>query len=120
MTPESIQHELEDLTSGQPDKPKDGDSGEFTIQALWRTLSEREDIIIVIDKVDEPSLRKQLSSMKAKENYKLKSAGIPTDDVTLEFITHKDISVDEDQVKLQVILKHKPRIKLHKFILPKE
>lgn len=119
LSPEQLHQELEDLASLGSDKPKDGDSGEFTIQALWRAVCDRKDIIVVIDKVDEPRLRRQLSTLKAKDNAKLKSADIPTDDSTLEFVLHKDSDLDiQNQVKLQIYLKEKPKVKLHKFIVP--
>ena len=118
LTPEQIAESLEDLTSLAQDKPKDGDSGEFTLQALWRTLSETGDLIIVIDAIDEPRVRKQLSALKAKENAKLKSADIPTDGKTLEFVVHEDKALEElKQVKLQVYLRDKPTVKLHKIII---
>lgn len=121
LTEEQIQKELDDLTSGQANRPKDGDSGEFTLASIWRELSDRGDIIIVIDIVDEPRVRKQLSALKAKENAKLKSADIPPDDKTLEFAIHEDrVLKEQGQVKIQIYLKSKPTVKLHKFIVPKE
>lgn len=121
MTPEQIHQGLEDLTSHQIEKPKNGDSGEFTIQSIWRVLSERGDIIIIIDAIDEPRLRKQLSALKAKDNAKLKSADIPTDDKTLEFIVHaRDPIMSAEQIKLQIYLKERPKVKLHKLIIPTE
>ena len=114
---------LNDLTSLEEPKPEDGSSGEFTVQSIWKVLSRKGDIILIIDKSDELRLRKQLSAIKAKENFKLKDAGIPTDSTTLEFIEHKGEGVKEEikdgQIKLQIVLKHKPMLKLHKLIIPK-
>jgi len=114
---------LEDLLSSSEelstDNHNNAESGEFTLASLWQNICETEDIIIVIDKVDEPRVRKQLSSLKAKENAKMKSAGIRPDDTTLEFIEHKDFP-EKDKIKLQIILKHKPTIKIHKLIIAKD
>lgn len=110
--------DLEDLTS-LPDN-NDAESGEFTIQSLWSSISKNGDIIIIIDRVDEARLRKQLSSIKAKENAKIKSAGLHPDDTTLEFIEHKDETLDKNQVKLQIFLKQKPTVKIHKIIVAKD
>ena len=72
----------------------------------------------MIDAIDEPRVRKQLSALKAKENAKLKSADIPTDGKTLEFVVHEDKALEElKQVKLQVYLRDKPTVKLHKIII---
>lgn len=118
---EVLKEELETLASLGDDKPVDGEAGEYTVQSIWRTLSEKGDIIIIIDKVDEIRLRRQISSIKAKEHYKLREAGIPTDNDTIEFIIHKDKELDEKNlIKMQLFLKKKPTIKLHKFIIPKE
>jgi len=115
---------LEDLVSNGialSDLPIDNnnDSGEFTLVSLWHNICEKEDIIIIIDRIDEPRVRKQLSSLKAKENAKMKSAGVKPDDSTLEFIEHKDFP-EKDKIKLQIILKHKPTIRIHKLIIAKD
>ena len=118
---------LEDLVSSRAalsepvidNNNNNAESGEFTLASLWNSICDKEDIIIVIDRVDEPRVRKQLSSLKAKENAKMKSAGIKPDDTTLEFIEHKDYP-EKDKIKLQIILKHKPTIKIHKLIIAKD
>lgn len=119
---DKILKEFDDsILSAGESKPKDGDSGEFTLHSIWRTLSERNDIIIVIDAADELRVRKQLSALKAKDNQKLKSANLPTDNSMLEFIKHEDKHLEaEKKLKLQIILKAKPTVQLHAFILPKE
>jgi hypothetical protein len=110
---------FEDLLASDNLDNNNTESGEFTLASLWNSICDKEDIIIVIDKVDELRVRKQLSSLKAKENAKLKSAGIRPDDTTLEFIEHKDFT-EKEKIKLQIILKHKPTVKVHKMIIAKD
>lgn len=101
---------LEDLISPEP--------GEVTIHSIWAQVCKNNDIILVIDKVDLPKLRKQLSNIKSKENAKLKDAALPPDQSTLEFVLHKDEALEKTgQVKVQIFLKQQPAIKVHKMVV---
>lgn len=109
--------ELEDLTatSGQ----EQGDEDEMSIADIYKQLTIHEDIILIVDKRDEAKIRKGLSAIKAKEIAKLKESNVPHDDVTLEFSKHPPIpGMIEGQLKLQIYLKRKASVKVHKIILP--
>lgn len=99
------------------EEAEDGDL--IAITDIYKQLSIHEDIILIIDKADEPKIRKALSAIKAKETAKLKSAGIRPDEMTLEFAQHPPIEgMEPGQIKLQVFFKRKATIKVHKVILP--
>jgi len=100
---------------------EDDGAGEVTLASIWKNVCIQEDIIIIIDKTEELRVRKLLSSLKAKENAKMRSAGLKPDDSTLEFIEHKDFNEKEkDKIKLQIVLRRKPTVRVHKMIIAKE
>jgi len=77
-----------------------------------------EEIILVIDKHEEPRLRRRLSVLKAKDLAKLKEAGLEADDSKLEFISIQDNNLPKTQVKVQIVLRTKVRIKVYKIQIP--
>lgn len=95
---------------------------ELTLQELYRQVVLSGDLIIVIDTISLPLIRKGISNLKSRETAKLKSAQIPADDTVLEFIEHTEIEGQEKlprgQMKLQIVLKRKQAIKIHKMIIP--
>ncbi len=96
------------------------EDSEVTIQELWKQLSLNSDIIIIIDKSDEFRIRNGISRLKSRENAKMKSAGIEGDSSTLEFILPKEEMEDKNTVKMQIVLREKAKIKIHKMIVPKD
>lgn len=103
--------ELEPLTDIE-------DEAEVSLQKLYDEVYKHGDLIIIIDKLDEQRVRKGLSSIKAKIAQKMKTAGYKPDEAILEFHVHE--YEDPDKVKLQIVLKQKPTVKIHKFIVPDE
>ncbi len=94
------------------------DEAEVSLQKLYDEVYKHGDLIIIIDKVDEPRVRKGLSSIKAKIAQKMKTAGFKPEESTLEFHVHE--YKEEDKVKLQIVLKQKPVVKIHRIIVPDE
>lgn len=58
---------------------------QMTLHDLYAQLLLSEDIIITINSDDFDSLKAGITSVKAKENIKLKNKGMPTDNTTLRF-----------------------------------
>lgn len=107
-----IDHSLEDISTDV-----DG-TAEMTLQDIYKQLILKEDIIIIIDAIDETRVRKGLSSIKAKENAKLRDNDLPTDSTTLEYIVHSDDELKKQKrIKLQIFLKQRPTVKIHKMIV---
>jgi len=97
----------------------EAEGDEMALEDIWKKLSIHEDLIMIIDKSDEPRLRKGLSAMKSKETAKLRSAGLPIEPVNLEFVVHKAVEgMPPNVVKLQVFLKKRAVVRLHKIIIP--
>lgn len=87
---------------------------ELSLTDLYDRVCIDEDIIITIDAIEEPRVRRGLSSIKAKRNAKLRENNLPTDDVTLEFVTHTSEELQKQhRVKLQIYMKRKPTITIH-------
>lgn len=113
-----IDADLNDLADGVVETVDTSDVMEMTLQDIYKQLILQEDIIIIIDAVDEPRVRKGLSSIKAKENAKLRDNNLPTDNSTLEFKVHVDEELKKSgRVRLQMFLKDKPTVKVHKLIV---
>lgn len=109
-----IDNTLEDIST---DVEGDG-TAEMTLQDIYKQLILKEDIIIIIDAIDEIRVRKGLSSIKAKENAKLRDNDLPTDNTTLEYIVHSDDELKKQKrIKLQIFLKQKATVKIHKMIV---
>lgn len=108
---DSTESELESLDAIE-------DEAEVSLQKLYDEVYKHGDLIIIIDKVDESRVRKGLSSIKAKLAQKMKTAGYQPDDSVLEFIDHE--YPEKDKTKLQIVLKQKPKVKVHKVIVPEE
>jgi hypothetical protein len=112
MTTGTQSHDqLEDLTAVE-------DETEVSMQAIYDEVYKHGELIIIIDRIDESRVRKGLSSIKAKQAQKMKSAGYQPENATLEFIEHE--FEDKDKVKLQIVLKQKPTVKVHRVIVPEE
>lgn len=104
-------YELDKLGDGV-EKVKDA-AQEMTLVEIYDKICTDEDIIIVIDAVDEPRVRKGLSSIKAKRNAKLRDSNLPTDDAQLEFVRHEDKDIPKERVKLQIFMRKKPTVTIH-------
>jgi len=70
---------------------------ELTYADLYKRLLIHEDIIVVIGGEDFYRLRKGISSIKAKDNAKLKEADLPTEKFKIEYD-----KLDEDRVNKSV------------------
>lgn len=104
--------ELEDLTL------LEDEANEVSLSDLYNQVYAANELIIIIDRVDEARVRKGLSSIKAKQNAKLASAGLPKDDATLDFISIEH--EDKNKSKLKIILTGKKKVKIYATIVPDE
>ena len=99
--------------------------GEDTsIAELYQTLLVHEDLILVIDKEAEEPLRKGLITTKYKANKAAKERGEQVDGRALEFVIlpftereESEVEFVEEKIKIQVYLKAKASIRIHKLIL---
>lgn len=96
---------------------------DMSFAELYKTLTINEDIILVIDAESEESLRKGLTTLKYKTNKSAREAGISFDSRTLEFkvlpfTKEEELSIPdvESKLKVQVYLKAKSGVKVHKIV----
>lgn len=85
---------------------------EMTLPDIYAKLLLEDDIIIVIAKEDFDDLKAGLTSVKAKENIKLKAMSMPVDTTKLQFteLTCTDCSALE--MRLQISLKKRRTISI--------
>lgn len=96
------------------------DTEEMALSDLYRQLVVAEDIIITIDAVDEPVVRKGLIGIKARDNRKMKDNGIVGEATVLEFHPHAQTVEMKaaGTMKLQIVLKKRAGVKIHSLIIP--
>lgn len=88
---------------------------EMTLQDIFKRVMLEEDIFLIIDAVEELRLRKGLSKIKHDYNAKLRDNNLEPEDANLEFKVHEDTALPKNQVKIQIYLKKKPTITVHKL-----
>lgn len=100
------------------------EANEQSLAELYKSVCLNEDIILVIDLGSEEMLRKGLTAIKYKTNKAAKDAGEPVDQRSLEFRmldwTAAEKAEDADwpkKVKVQVWLKAKQSIRVHRMII---
>lgn len=109
-TPEdTVEVEEETVTEGK----------EVSYDRLYIFLLQNEDIIITIDETDLEDLRRGLSVAKYNNNQALKKANAPIDARQIDFKIIERIGEEPDtvQVKLQIWLKAKRSVHLHRLII---
>jgi hypothetical protein len=85
---------------------------------IYTFLCQNEDIILTIDASEEETVRRGLSLEKHKQNRKLKEVGAPEDKRTIGFINLGLIpNTEPPQIRLQIFLRKKQRVKLHNMIV---
>lgn len=95
------------------------DDVDFTIPQLYDKVAELEEVIIVIGAHDEARVRRNLSSLKAKQNQKLKDNNLEPDRSTLEFErvpANAEEGIPEGCIKLKVMLKGQTLVRVKKWI----
>lgn len=104
-----------------PDEPD-----EVSMSEIYKQLTINDDIILVIDKEDEASLRTGLASVKYKTNKAIKESGIGSPESrTIEFRiipwTPEEMESEtvetEGRIKLQIFLKARSSIRVHQLIV---
>jgi len=94
------------------------DGKEVSYDRLYTFLLENEDVILTINEVDVEDLRRGLSVAKYSNNAVLKKAGAPIDARQIDFkIVERLEETEPAQVKLQVWLKARKSIHLHRLII---
>lgn len=107
---------LEDVT-----KQLEDGTEELSIRELYERILVDDDITIVIDAVDEPRIRRGLSSHKSKLTRKLQDNELPPEPITLEFNTIQDDKLREKgRIKLQIYIKRKPTVTIHGYSVNEE
>src|SRR3990167_5188825 len=97
------------------------DESEVSYDRLYSFLLENEDIIIVVDEADVEDLRRGLSISKYVNNEALKKAKAPVNTRQIDYkIVERLPDTDPQQVKLQIWLKAKKSVYLHRLIISSE
>ena len=95
----------------------DSDNIQLSFSEIYDKLLEHEELILTIPADQEQALRKGLAWTKAKQNNKLKDAGIQPDAATLSFQVIKKPD-QEDKVDIHILLSKKASIKVFDVKLP--
>lgn len=118
----TLMPEEETLTYGGEDGEEESSDQSFV--TLYNSVLTNEDVIFVIDKEAEEALKKGLIAVKYKANKAAAYAETPTDKRSLEFQIvpwSKEELADPDyvegKIKIQVWLKAKQSIRVHRIII---
>lgn len=98
----------------------DGEEAGTSIDDIYSFLLQNEDIILTIDADQEEDLRRGLTLVKHRHQRKIKEAGIPANGESkqLGFRVVEVLDTKEPkQVKLQIWLKKRTTVKVHKMIV---
>jgi len=85
---------------------------------IYKELLTNEELILVIERGAEQVLRRRLTVLKAKDIAKMKDAGLAAEDSKLEFIIIEDEDIPKSLIKLQIVLKARPRIRVYSMAVP--
>lgn len=90
---------------------------QMTMPDLYSLLCQHDDIIIIVPGDEVHRIRKGISSLKSKQNAKLKDAGLPADDRRVEYkVLSKDVKTHT--VKLQIYFDGGPTVTVKEVIIP--
>lgn len=118
-TPSSSPKELRELKEFEVEELKDDDEAEDTaIVDIYKELLSEGELILTVNLIDEPKLRRTLTVIKARDMAKLKESGFQSDDSKLEFITVKDETLPRGLVKVHIVMKQKPKIRVYGKQIP--
>lgn len=85
--------DLDDMADGPIEPFVLEQDTEYTFSELLNLLQQHTEIILTILPAQEESLRQGLTVRKSKEKKKLKDAGVPVNNETLEFVSYKSKTV---------------------------
>ncbi len=95
----------------------DDDVTPLSLTEIFNEVVAKDEIILTIPAAEEAALRQGLAGVKAKQNTKLKSAGLQPDTATLSFrvTPHPTIT---DAIKVHILLSKKQTITVLAMELP--
>lgn len=98
MTTQIDDDDFDDFESAEPS----AENNQMTITELYETLILQTSVIITVTAFDAKAIRAGITSIKGKENSKLKRQGLPIDPSRLEFI---ELACDKKGfIRLQISL----------------
>lgn len=99
----------------------DGTEESTSFRHILNTVTEKRELIIVINKADEKAVRKGLATLKGRDTQKLKSAGLVVGDDTLSFqaFPYKEDGKDsETKINLQITLAPRNGVVVYEMKIP--
>lgn len=114
VTPKVVpirEFEIEDLKEAD-------DSEDTAVVDIYKELLSEGELILTVNIIDEPKLRRTLTVIKARDMAKLKESGYHSDDSKLEFIMIKDDKLPRGLVKVHIVMKQKPKIRIYGKQIP--
>jgi len=96
---------------------EDEEATALSLMEIYNNVVSNGEIIVTIPEEEEEALRKGLASVKAKQNAKLKDAGLPTDKSTLSYTVTKS-KEHEAAIDVHILLSKKAAITVISMKLP--